>query len=316
MSYQQIRERLGQGARLLLDGAIGTELQRRGVPMDPHSWCGAATLGNDAVLTGIHLDYIHAGADVITANTYASSRLMLTGAGLADRVAEINRRAVDAALAAREQAAAGRDILVAGSLSHMVPMQAGRADYDPKRRPSNQQTADAFGELATLLREAGVDLLLLEMMYDPELARLARDAALATGLPTWYGLSARRLDDGRVVAYDLSAETPLDAVSELADHDGIDVAGVMHTGSDLVAEALDGLRRHFHGPLMVYPDGGYFEMPDWQFVDVIAPERFEQYAREWFSAGVQIIGGCCGLTVAHIEAVARARAAVEEIASE
>jgi homocysteine S-methyltransferase len=197
MSYQQIRERLGQGARLLLDGAIGTELQRRGVPMDPHSWCGAATLGNDAVLTGIHLDYIHAGADVITANTYASSRLMLTGAGLADRVAEINRRAV----------AAGRDILVAGSLSHMVPMQAGRADYDPKRRPSNQQTADAFGELATLLREAGVDLLLLEMMYDPELARLARDAALATGLPTWYGLSARRLDDGRVVAYDLSAET-------------------------------------------------------------------------------------------------------------
>lgn len=310
VDYDRMHQRLAAGERLVLDGAVGTELQRRGVPMDPHAWCGAATLGNDAVLTAIHRDYIHAGADVITANTYASSRLMLAGAGLGDRVAEINRRAVDAALAAREQAAAGRDVLVAGSLSHMVPMEAGSADYDPRRRPSQQQTADAFDELATVLRDAGVDLLLLEMMYDPELARLARDAALATGLPTWYGLSARRLDDGRVVSYDRTAETPLEAVAALAEHPGIDVAGVMHTGSDLVVEALDGLRPHFDGPLMVYPDGGYFEMPDWRFVDVIAPERFEQYARDWFAAGVQVVGGCCGLTVAHVAAAARAREAV------
>ncbi len=278
--------------------------------MDPHAWCGAATLAHDGVLTDIHLDYIRAGADVITANTYASSRLMLDGAGLGDRVAEINRRAVDAALAARARAGNGRDILVAGSLSHMVPMASGSAAYDRQRRPSAQQVADAFGELAGVLREAGVDLLLLEMMYDPELARLARDAALATGLPTWYGLSARRLEDGRVVAYDLSAETPLEAVAALADHPGIDVAGVMHTGSDLVAEAIEGLRQHFDGPLMVYPDGGYFEMPDWRFVDVIDPERFERFARDWFASGVQLVGGCCGLTVAHVEAAARARDAL------
>jgi homocysteine S-methyltransferase len=291
MGYARIHQRLTGGERLLLDGATGTELQRRGVPMDPHAWCGAATLEHDAVLTDIHLDYIRAGADVITANTYASSRLMLEGAGLGDHVEEINRRAAEAALAAREKAAAERDVLVAGSLSHMVPMQTGRADYDPRLRPSEQQTTDAFGELATVLQEAGVDLLLLEMMYDPELARLARDAALATGLPTWYGFSARRLDDGRVVAHDLSSETPLEAIATLADHAAIDVAGVMHTGSDLVAEALDGLRPYFDGPLMVYPDGGYFEMPDWRFVDVIAPDRFEQYAREWFASGVQLVGG-------------------------
>ncbi|MDX1594508.1 MAG: homocysteine S-methyltransferase family protein [Gammaproteobacteria bacterium] len=310
MSYQRIRQRLAEGERFLLDGAVGTELQRRGVPMDPHAWCGAATLENDDVLVDIHLDYIRAGADVITTNTYASSRLMLSGAGLADRVGEINRRAVDAALAARERADAGRDLLIAGSLSHMVPFQPGSADYDPARRPSDQEIADAFGELAGLLREAGVDLILLEMMYRPDLARMARDAALETGLPTWYGLSARRLDDGRVVAYDRVAETPLDAVAGLADADGIDVAGVMHTGADLVGEALDELRRHFDGPLMVYPDSGYFEMPDWRFVDVIAPERFEAYARAWFESGVQVVGGCCGLTVAHVEAAARARETV------
>lgn len=58
---------------------------------------------------------------------------------------------------------------------------------------------------------------------------------------------------------------------------------------------------------MAYPDSGYFEMPDWRFVDVIAPERLEGFYREWLAAGVQAIGGCCGLGVEHIKAAVRAR---------
>ena len=57
----------------------------------------------------------------------------------------------------------------------------------------------------------------------------------------------------------------------------------------------------------MYPDSGYFEMPDWRFVDVITPERFEDFCREWIASGVQILGGCCGLTVAHVRAAVRAR---------
>lgn len=307
MTYARIRQRLADGDLLLLDGATGTELQRRGVSMDPGSWSGAATLGNDAVLAQIHADYIHAGADIVTANTFASSRLMLSGAGFADRVGEINRRAVEAALAGREQAGAGHDVLIAGSLSHMVPMSSGTGAADPTRLPSTAQMADAFSELATILHDAGVDLILLEMMYQPQRAQLAREAALATGLPVWYGLSARRLEDGRVGCFDPLQDTPLETVARLAAHPGIDVAGPMHTGAELVPDALDELRRHYDGPLMVYPDSGYFEMPDWRFVDVIAPERFEAFATGWFESGVQIVGGCCGLTVTHVEAAARAR---------
>ena len=84
----------------------------------------------------------------------------------------------------------------------------------------------------------------------------------------------------------------------------------MHSGADLVTEALTSVRRHFDGPLMAYPDSGYFEMPDWRFVDIISPDRFETFCRDWISGGVQIIGSCCGLTVEHVKASVRARDAL------
>ena len=61
---------------------------------------------------------------------------------------------------------------------------------------------------------------------------------------------------------------------------------------------------------MAYAESGYFEMPNWQFVDVIAPERFEAFCEEWIKAGSQALGGCCGLTAEHIQAAVRARASM------
>ena len=81
---------------MILDGATGTELQRRGVAMDPSAWSGVASLANQRVLTEIHRDYIAAGAEVITANTFASSRAVLSQSGHGDKVEAINRAAVEA----------------------------------------------------------------------------------------------------------------------------------------------------------------------------------------------------------------------------
>ena len=136
MSYEALKKRLDTGHVVILDGGTGTELQRRGVPMDPAAWCGPATLGNDKLLSEIHGDYIKVGAEVITANTYASSRLMLKPAGYVDRVEEINRRAVEAALRARALTPASHTVVVAGSLSHMVPMTRGSPDVDQGKMPS------------------------------------------------------------------------------------------------------------------------------------------------------------------------------------
>lgn len=162
-----MEHRLKSGGTVILDGGTGTELQHRGVPMDPDAWCGPVALENANVLEAIHRDYIAAGADIITANTYASSRLMLGPAGLGDRVGDIVRTAVDAAHRARE--AGGRnDVLIAGSLSHMSPMIGGTGQHDLTRAPSLGEMAEAFEELAHLLRDSGCDLILLQMMYRPE----------------------------------------------------------------------------------------------------------------------------------------------------
>lgn len=304
MPYAALKKRLDGGDIVILDGATGTELQRRGIAMDPSAWCGVASLANQAVLTQIHSDYIAAGAEVVTANTFASSRVVLQQAGYGDKVAEINRAAVEAALRARD--AADHDVVVAGSLSHTVYL-AG--DQVPKaaEMPSEAEVAESFRELAGILKDAGAELLLLEMMYHPTRTPMALAAALATGLPVWFGLSARPGADGRLLSYYSEADIALTTILDMIPARGVDAVGCMHSGAEITGAALAQIRKRFRGPLMAYPDSGYFEMPEWNFHDVITPARLERFYADWMEEGAQIIGGCCGLTVEHIRAAVSAR---------
>lgn len=303
MPYAALKKRLDRGDIVILDGATGTELQRRGVAMDPSAWCGVASLDNHALLSEIHADYIAAGAEVITANTFASSRVVLQQAGYGGKTEEINRNAVEAALRARD--AAGRDVVVAGSLSHLVVF-TGR-ETSPEQMPSEEEAAESFRELAGILKAAGAELLLLEMMYHPTRTPRVAEAALATGLPVWFGLSARRGADGRLLSFYSQGDVPLAEIVAMIPERGIDAAGCMHSGAEVTDEALRAIRKRFKGPLTAYPDSGYFEMPEWNFHDVIAPKRLEEFYLGWLDQGAQVIGGCCGLTVEHVKAAVRAR---------
>lgn len=307
MSYAHLKKRLDAGEVIVLDGATGTELQRRGAQMSPEAWCGPASLDNADLLTEVHLDYIRAGSDVITTNTYASGRMMLTPAGYGDRVEEINKVAIDAALRARDRAPEGRNVVVGGCLSHMVPHIAGTDLVDPARTPGPAEMSDAFHELAGLLKSGGVDHIMLEMMYEPIRTPLAVEAALSTGLPVWFGLSSRFDDNGKVVSFNLASDISLQPIIDCIPPQGVDVVNVMHTQSNVVADTIDMVRTKFSGPVGVYPDSGYFEMPNWNFSEVIEPVRLETFYREWLDKGVQLLGGCCGLTVDHIRAAAKVR---------
>ena len=178
MSYKIMKQRLDAGEVIVLDGGTGTELERRGIAMSPEAWCGPATLGNAELLTQIHLDYINAGSDVITANTYAANSMMLNPAGYGDKIEEIVKTAVDAALRARDKAPAGRNVVVGGSLSHMVPHIAGTDKVDLDRTPPPAQIAESFHQLAQLLKAGGVDHIMLEMMYEENRAQMALQAAI------------------------------------------------------------------------------------------------------------------------------------------
>jgi len=289
---------------VLLDGATGTELEHRGADMNDDAWCAMATLTHGDLLRDIHEDYIRTGCDVIIANTYATSRAMLTPAGYGDRVGEMVSRSVEIAKEARDRASGGRDIAIAGSISHMMPMDKGTAARDVDQVLAQEAAMANFRELAEHLAEAGVDFIMMETMYDPDLAIPAVAAAVATGLPVWTGFSATRTAEGNLIGF-LREDLSFGEIVQTVLSEGGTVAGVMHTNVSMMPNALDVLQEHWSGPLMAYPDTGYFEMPNWQFVDVIEPDAFTAHCLNLVAGGVQVIGGCCGIGLEHMRALAQ-----------
>jgi S-methylmethionine-dependent homocysteine/selenocysteine methylase len=290
----KLAECLARGDVILLDGGTGTELERRGVPMDRQAWSATANLTHPDVVRGVHEDYIRAGADIVITNTFATARCHLEAAGLGERVAEVNRRAVELAREARDRAAGHRDVWVAGSMSTMAP------GSDPARRPSVARLSEMLREQADVLARAGVDLIVLEMMRDVDYAAGAVDAARATGLPVWVGFSCRQAADGAVRMFsgfqDLLFE---EIIAPVMAHGG-SLLAVMHSEVRDTGPALEVAKRCWRGPLAAYPESGYFTMPNWQFVDVIAPDDFVAHAVDWLRQGVQVLGGCCGIGPEHI----------------
>lgn len=294
-----IERKLAAGEVVVLDGATGTELEHRGAPMHSGVWCAMATMSHPDVLRQIHEDYIGAGADIITANTFAGTRFMLDSAGLGERFDEINKRAVEVAFEARERAGASRPIAVAGSMSHMTPVMPGKDTRDPEVARQVEAAEEGFAEMAGLLASAGVDMILMEMMSDPMLAVPAVRAAAATGLPVWVGFSCRTNEGGEPIAWSRTEIPFAEAAAEIMAAGG-SVAGVMHSTVNDTTPALDVLHAQWPGPVMAYPESGYFAMPNWRFVDVISPDDFADQCLAWIEGGVRIVGGCCGLGVEHI----------------
>ena len=307
-----LKQRLDDGDILVLDGATGPELERRGAPMSAGAWCAFATELAPQILLETHEDYIRSGADIITANTFSNARHMLEQEGAGDRVAHLTRQAVEIAQRARDRASGGREIAVALSLSHQMPMIPGEARDDPSLRPSPGVVLANFQEVAAAGCEAGVDLILLEMMSRPIHMDLALEAAGETGLPYWCGLSARSVD-GKIVSF-VWEDYPFSDCVDAALKGSPDVVGVMHSNVHATGPALDILRRRWKGPMSAYPDSGFFRMPEWQFTDIIAPADLVCEARHWIGKGVRALGGCCGLGIDHIEALASLRGGPGSIA--
>jgi S-methylmethionine-dependent homocysteine/selenocysteine methylase len=245
---------------------------------------------------------------LIIANTFAASRAALAPAGLGSQVAAVNRGAVRAAQRARE-AAAGRSVAVAGSMSSFCPIamdaQAIGSPLDgPAAADSRFPDLADFREQAQLLAQAGVDLIALEMIDARSYGRAALQAAAETGLPVWLGISPVRLDDGT-----------LGTLPELGDGDSFedllraladpapDAVTVMHAKPDVVLDAIEIIRRHFAGPIGVYPESGSWEPPHWVF-DGLTPGAYLREATAWADRGAQLIGGCCGIGPEHIRALA------------
>ena len=125
-NYEQLKNRMDNGEVIILDGAVGTELQAMGVPMDPISWCAPGNYTHTATVRQMHERYIRAGADIITTNSFNAIRPALEASGYPELVREINTRSVDAAIEARDRAAGDRDVYIAASISCRIPVRNGK----------------------------------------------------------------------------------------------------------------------------------------------------------------------------------------------
>lgn len=294
----RIQQRLADGEVVLLDGGMGTELQARGVQMDRSAWCAVANLDQPELVREIHEDNIRAGAEVVIANTYPATRLMLRGSGLEHRFVECNLRAVEAAREACERT--GRDdVAVAGSISVGVAV-----DFMLKTQVSPEGNAlrDAFAEQAGVLAEAGVDLLALEMIMSPDYGVPAVETAIETGLPVWLGLSAEVRPDGSLTTFG-SDPIPFDSLlGELLDP-SLAAVTIMHSPVSSTGPALEAVAARWSGPRGAYPESGDFIPPDWIFSE-LTPEEFAPTAASWVTSGAaQIIGGCCGMGPSFVAAI-------------
>jgi homocysteine S-methyltransferase len=282
----RLRKLLESGT-LLLDGGIGSELRRRGAQLDAATWSALAPLTHYDLLREIHADYIAAGADVVTTNTFATSRFVLEAAGRAADFGRINERAVAAARQARDMS--GRDVAIAGSISCLPP------HFDVRAYPDERTESAAYFELAQTLAEHGVDVLLLEMMQEAHHAPLACAAALSVGLPVWLGVSCRVGAGGTLVGFDFPLvpfAACLDALLPFAPS----AVCVMHSPLSAIEPALRALRERWAGHAGAYPEID---------ASLVTPDELAACARPWRAAGAGIVGGCCGTTPAHIRALAQ-----------
>ena len=270
---------------LLLDGATGTELNRRGVDTGLPLW-SANALTTDAglnVLRDVHLDYLNAGADIITTNTFRTNRRALVGKGFSAR--ELTLRAV--ATAREAVAEFGKSAIVAGSLSSLEDC------YRPDLVPPADECFAEHTERIEHLVAGGVDLLLIETINSIREAVVAAKIATAVGLPTWVTFVCDK--DRRI----LSGES-LTHAAELLMPLGVKALGVNCMPAHTLAQPLNELRARCGPdfPLIAYGNIGHADDEQgWINTDTESPDRYWQYAQTW---PAQIVGGCCGSTPEHI----------------
>lgn len=289
-------EKLQADKILLIDGGTGSELQRRGVSMNANAWSGIAAYTHKALLREIHEDYIRAGAEVVTTNTFGTTRFVLESAGLGGEFKKLNRLAIEAATEGRD-AAAQHPVAIAGSLSCLPPK------LDVAAYPNRAKERDGYRELADFLAEGGVDLIALEMMEDTRHATMAMEAALEVELPVWLGVSTRLSSTDRtLVGFDFP-DTPLSVPLKTLIPMGPTVVNIMHTPPEAVEPALNELKSYWTGPVGAYPELGDFSAPNWQFTDRLSLDEFVLHAAGWVQIGARLLGGCCGTTPNHIRAL-------------
>ena len=292
MSYNIVKEKLDNGKLVILDGAMGSELEKNGAQMDKKLWCGTSSIKFPEIVRKVHEDYIEAGADVITTNTYASTPISMKNYGFENSIEEYNKKSVLIAKKAAENS--NKDIAIAGSVS------ASGSFY----KLGIKTMIPNFNEQLKILTGEGVDLIILEAMSSQaEIVQAMIECSTKVKVPVWLAISCVIDNNSNqiMLGYNDSIDAPpevyenfeksLKKFSQL--HEGPIL--IAHSNIDVTGKAVKIAKKIFNGIIGAYPNVGFYEKPHWIYEDNMKPEDYLIQAKSWVENGSQIIGGCCGI---------------------
>ena len=298
MSYAPLRETLQRGGTVILDGAIGTEILRRNV-----TWADHQLATKPEFVRGIHEDYIRAGADVISTNSFQLSRRALynhfrddahrrhIGArDLDERANKLLAASVRLATEARQKVGAKHPVAVAAAITTLEWC------FRPDLVPSDEQARREYRELFGIVKENGADLVLFETVNSIGEANVAAEVAREIGLPCWVAFVPAKT--GKL----FTGETLGDAVEAMQKR-GVDAVLLNCAPPDDITTGMKEMTPRAKVPTGAYAHIGRFNPPEWMFTDEYPAARYTQECAGWKKAGARILGGCCGTTPEHIAAL-------------
>ena len=296
MSGTGLKERINQGV-FLLDGAMGTQLIARGIEAGRCN--DYLNIESPDIISDIHRAYLLAGSDAVITNTFGANRYALARHGLAEEAAKINKAGAQIA-----RKAAGRDKYVLGDIGPS-------GDFlEPLGTLKPDGLRDAFAEQAKAILAGGVDGFIIETMTALEEVAVAIEAAKSVGedLPVFASMSFDRAGDGFKTMMGVDVDAAAAGIVSL----GVDAVGFNCGTISLdeyvkLAENLVSATRALSNDIGIYaePNAGKPQLVEDKAVYRVSPEDFATAAAKIHSAGVTIVGGCCGTTPEHIEAVAK-----------
>jgi S-methylmethionine-dependent homocysteine/selenocysteine methylase len=302
MSYAPIQQKLQRGETVILDGAIGTEILRREV-----TWADHQLMSKPEFVRTIHEDYIRSGAEIISTNSFQLCRRALynhfrddahrrhIGApDLETRAEKLLAASVKLAIEARERLRPKQPVAVAAAVTTLEWC------FRPDLAPSPEQARKEYREIFQTVKDAGADLVLLETVNSIGEARTALEVAKALGLPCWIAFVPR--EDGKL----FTGESLKEAVAALEPL-GVDAILLNCAPPDDISAGMKELAPHARVPTGTYAHLGRFDPPEWLFTDEYPPSKYRDESAHWKQMGARILGGCCGSTPAHIEALGALR---------
>ena len=312
--------------KIFIDGGTGSEIERLGGKMNS-AWGATTNLTSPEIVIKVHENFINAGCDIITTNTFASCRHTLDGPGYSENTLQINKAAVNLAKTAIKNVGK-KNIIIAGCMSNFFALAKNEYRPDPKFVPSLKEEEKNYREMAKILVGEGVDFLILEMLLDIEHSKILLNVALETGLPVWVGLSCcvnkfnnevvgRNYSVERIESLIYDKKTALDKPKLLPENRviplvdiiksltsiGGDVYGIMHSWFDDAKVGLEVLKENWSGPMMFYPEIHLFDTSTGGAIITSTEDEFSDNCSKLIDDRIKIIGGCCGVSHNHLRSL-------------